>query len=131
MKHQEHYLQSECVRYFRLRYPNYAGLLFAIPNGAMLNGTQTQRAIKGKRLKDEGLTAGVADLCLAVPGNDGGVLFIEMKHGSNRQSKAQKEWADAIIEAGNSYAVVNSFDGFKKLVDWYMVNYENTLQKAV
>jgi hypothetical protein len=114
------------VRYFRLRYPNYAGLLFAIPNGAK----RTER--QGKRLKDEGLTAGVADLCLAIPGEDGGVLFIEMKHGSNRQSKAQKEWADAVIDAGNLYEIINSFDGFKKLVDWHIRNYEqNTLQKAV
>lgn len=87
--------------------------------------------MKGKRLKDEGMTAGVADLCLAIPNPNRGILFIEMKYGSNRQSKAQKEWADAAIEAGNSYAVINTFEGFKRVVESHINGKENALEKIV
>ena len=33
MKSKEAQLQTTCVRWFRLQYPEYARLLFAVPNG--------------------------------------------------------------------------------------------------
>ena len=30
---EEHHIQCACVRYFALAYPQYKGLLFAVPNG--------------------------------------------------------------------------------------------------
>lgn len=33
MRHREHELQVASVRWFRLQYPEYAPLLFAVPNG--------------------------------------------------------------------------------------------------
>ena len=54
MKDIEHRLQVACVRWFRLQHPNV--LIFAIPNGGQRN------VVTAKRLKDEGVVAGVADL---------------------------------------------------------------------
>ena len=63
----EHALQCACVHWFRIQYPEYATLIFAVPNGGARN------AITGARLKDEGVTAGVADLILLLPHREHGV----------------------------------------------------------
>lgn len=64
---------------------------FAIPNGGSRN------KIEAGRMKQEGVKAGVSDLCVLLPEK---VLFIEMKRvkGSST-SKEQKAW----IELFNSY----------------------------
>jgi hypothetical protein len=73
MRSDEHLAQSLLVKWFRLQYPLMAKCLFAIPNGGARHiGT----AIK---LKDEGVTAGVADLFLMIPSNGKHGLFLEMK----------------------------------------------------
>ena len=45
----EHSLQVCCVHWFRLQYPQYATLLFAVPNGGARN------AITAGKLKAEGV----------------------------------------------------------------------------
>lgn len=52
-------------------------LLFAIPNGG------ARSVITGARLRAEGVTPGIPDLCLALPGGQAHGLFIELKkqHG--------------------------------------------------
>lgn len=61
MNHPEHELQKSCVKWFRLQYPEYTNLLFAIPNGGKRN------AREAARLKAEGVTPGVPDLFLQLP----------------------------------------------------------------
>ena len=70
MKHQESTIQTSCVKWFRLQYPNL--IIYATPNGGSRN------SIEAKRLKAEGVLAGVADLTVLLP--HGKILYIEMKN---------------------------------------------------
>jgi len=71
-------------------------------------------------MKAEGLTAGVADLCLAVPRGEYGALYIEMKQKGNYQQANQKEWQKACEAGGNKYVVCKSIEEFMKAVNSYM-----------
>ena len=115
----EHALQCACVHWFRLQYPEYATLLFAVPNGGARN------AITGARLKDEGVTAGVADLILLLPHREHGVdvwhgLAIEMKTPTGRQSPEQRAWQAAIEAQGYKYAIARDVLGFVKIIQEYL-----------
>ena len=120
----EHALQCACVHWFRLQYPEYATLLFAVPKGGARN------AITGARLKDEGVTAGVADLILLLPkwfttwrGETGFMyagLCIEMKTPTGRQSPEQRAWQAAVEAQGYKYAIVRDVLGFVKLIQEYL-----------
>ena len=122
----EHSLQVCCVHWFRIQYPEYATLLFAVPNGGARN------AITGARLKDEGVTAGVADLILLLPqwfttwrGEKGckyAGLCIEMKTPTGRQSPEQRAWQAAVEAKGYKYAIARDVLGFVKIIQEYINN---------
>lgn len=121
MKHREHDLQVACVRWFKLSHHELALCLFAIPNG----GTR-RNAREGARLKAEGVTAGVADLFLAIPNATNSGLFIEMKTEKGRQQDTQKAFEQAVTKQGYRYEVVRSLDQFITLIIEYL-NLKNTL----
>lgn len=113
--YEESDIQIACVEWFRLQYPKLQKLLFAVPNGSKRTGRQ------GKRLKDEGMVAGVADLILLYGNYGYGSLCIEMKKGKvGRQSEAQKEWQKVAQGYGNKYVVVRTFDEFMKVINEYL-----------
>ena len=114
MKDREHHLQTACVGWFRIQYPHLATLLFAVPNGGARN------EITGARLKDEGVTAGVADLLLLVPNGTHHGLAIEMKTKTGRQSESQRMWQAAVEAQGYRYEVVRDVLQFVALVGDYM-----------
>ncbi len=114
MKHNESKLQQSCVRYFRYAYPQYAHLLFAVPNGGYRN------AKEAGILKQEGVVAGVSDLILLVPKNGIGSLCIEMKEGKGVQREAQKMWQAEAEKVGNKYVIIRSFDEFREAVTSYL-----------
>lgn len=126
MKHSESKLQQHCVRWFRNIYPQYAQLLFSVPNGGLRG--KTEAAI----MKGEGLTKGVADLLLLLPSKSFHALAIELKKQNydyknghevitkTYQSKEQKEWQRAIENAGYKYAIIRTFDEFESLIDGYI-----------
>ena len=136
MREEEHNIQAACVRWFNLQWPQYRGLLFAIPNGGARS-----KATAGK-LKAEGVVAGVSDLILLVPKNtnpsveeygtvtleiDGQIpeiwyhgLCIEMKTAKGRQSPEQKEWQKKVEEFGYKYEVCRSLDEFMAVVNGYL-----------
>lgn len=127
MKHKESNLQIACVRWFRLQYPSLAMVLFAVPNG----GKRTKNLIKtsegfvvssreGKRMKDEGVTAGVADVLFLYPNQKHNALAIEFKTQTGRQSPAQKAWAEAVKIVGVRYEVVRGFEQFRTLICEYI-----------
>lgn len=107
-------LQTACVRWFRLQYPSLALCLFAVPNGGSRN------LYEAARMKAEGVTAGVADLILLIPGGGHGSLCIEMKSAVGRQRPEQKAWQQAVEAVGNRYVVCRSFDEFRAVVDDYL-----------
>jgi len=90
----EHDEQVTFIRWFRKAHPNV--LIFAIPNGAMLQGNATQRAIRANMLKAEGLTPGIPDLFIPAWN-----IFIEMKRVKGGSlSDAQKEKIDYLSSVG-------------------------------
>lgn len=114
MNHEESKLQCGCVKYFRMCFPKYAYMLFAVPNG----GYRKER--EGKILKAEGVVAGVSDLILLVPRNGKGALCIEMKTRKGVQRESQKVWQEECEKAGNEYVVVRSFKQFRDAVTDYL-----------
>lgn len=112
--HEEHDLQSACVRWFRLQYPQLAPLLFAVPNG-----TNKSRAAR-VQFKEEGLLSGVADMLLLIPRGGYHGMCIEMKTRTGRQSETQKAWQLAVEEQGYRYIVLRSLDEFMILIKNYI-----------
>lgn len=121
MRHAESNTQQECVRWFRLQYPRYTKLLFAVPNGGARN------KIEAGILKAEGVTPGVSDLILLL-GRDGyNALCIEMKTTDRRskQNDNQAEWQAAVEEHGSKYVVCRTVDSFMAEVTAYMRGAKN------
>ena len=130
MREEEHNIQAACVRWFNLQWPEYRGLLFAVPNG----GART-KATAGK-LKAEGVVPGVSDLILLVPSEcrfpiqilgeeayakvNYHALCIEMKTAKGRQSPEQKEWQAKVEDQGYRYAVCRSLDEFMNTINNYL-----------
>ncbi len=83
-------------------------LYFAIPNGGARN------AITGKRLKDEGVKAGVPDLFLYKLR-----LFIEMKSPKGYVTDAQKYMHVKLRKAGYGVEICYSAEEAIKLVEGF------------
>lgn len=113
MRNDEHRLQVECVRWFRLAHPRL--LLYAVPNGGQRN------AIVAAKLKAEGVLAGVPDLFLAVPSGTAHGLYIEMKNGKKGVVSENQRTVMAALEAqGYATAVCRTFDEFQDTVEKYI-----------
>lgn len=110
----EHDLQRSCVNWFRYQYPYLRHLLFAVPNGGYRN------AREAPRLKEEGVSPGVADLILLLPSGEFNTLNIEMKVGRNNQSEHQLLYERFCTTAGNQYIVCRSAEEFKSTVSAYI-----------
>ena len=111
---EEHIMQKGMVAWFRLRHPAMRHNLFAVPNGGRRD------AASGRRLKEEGVLAGVADLILLKSNRFYGALLIEVKTEKGRQSGHQKEWESRITADGYKYVVVRSLDEFISVVEDYL-----------
>ncbi len=78
----EHTEQVKLVQRVRAFYPDV--IIAAIPNGG--NRTASERV----RLHQEGVLAGMPDLCVLEPCGGHHGLFVEMKTATGQQSKEQK-----------------------------------------
>ena len=116
----EHDLQVSCVTWFRNRYRRWADHLFAIPNGASLNGDAKARAIQWQKLEAEGAMPGVADLFLAIPSGNLNGLWIEMKTQKGVQSKTQKQFEMNMLRTGYGYCCPKSRTEFERVVSRYL-----------
>lgn len=110
----EHDIQALCVEWFGRRYPDVKMLLFAVPNGG------ARFAWQAKRLKDEGVRAGVADLILQIPRKGYATLAIEMKTPEGRQMETQKEYERICTAYKNKYIICRSVDEFKRAIIDYL-----------
>lgn len=114
LRHIESQIQRSCKKWFDYQYPQFAALLFAVPNGGL----------RGKReaaiMKAEGMTAGVADMILLVSKKGYTSLCIEFKTAKGRQTQHQKDWQRNAELHGNKYVIVRSFDQFVKAVTAYL-----------
>lgn len=113
-RHEEHDIQVMCVEWFRAAYPDNRLDLFAIGNGGRRD------AVTGAMLKREGVTAGVADLCLAIPRHGFGCLFVEMKTRTGKQEESQIAFERSTTRAGNKYVVCRSLTEFRETINDYM-----------
>lgn len=114
MRHNESVIQQNCVKWFRLQYPQLARLLIAIPNGG------ARRKIEGAILKAEGVMPGAADLQLIFPNGNYHGLFIEMKTKDGVQRESQKAFQHDVEWAGFKYAICRSLDDFMSLISSYL-----------
>lgn len=114
--HPESALQRVCVKWFRLQYPKYANLLFAIPNGGR------RSRIEAAIMKGEGVTPGVPDLFLAIPSGIWGLhgLFIEMKSAKGVLSPAQKEMDCLLTQQRYMVHPCNSLEKFIWIIEKYL-----------
>lgn len=113
MRHRESDLQRACVSWFRLSYPKYARLFFAVPNGGFRNSREALR------MKEEGVLPGVSDLVILVPNSHFHALCIEMKTERGRLSKNQIIFRDNAERLGYRYAVCRSLEEFCTVVEEY------------
>lgn len=112
----EHEEQANLIGWCRLNEYRLPGLelIFAIPNGGH------RIKIIAKRMKAEGVKAGVLDLCLPVARRGFHGLFIEMKTAQGRPSKAQKWWMERLKAEGYHVEVCKGFDEGRKVLEWYL-----------
>lgn len=107
-------LQSACVKWFRLAYPEFSWLLFSIPNGGYRTPTEA------KRLIGEGVVRGVPDLFLSVPNNRYHGFYLEMKFGKNKMTENQVTFSLHAKKNGYKHIVCYSFDTFRAEVEKYL-----------
>ena len=89
-------------------------LMYHVPN----EGKRKQTT--GQIMKAQGVKAGVPDLCLPVSRNGFHGMYIEMKFGSNRPTKAQREYMAALQEAGNMAKVAYSAEQAREIIRNYL-----------
>ena len=114
MRHIESQIQRICKKWFDLQYPQFAPLLFAVPNGGL------RGKLEAAIMKAEGMTAGVADMILLISKKGYGSLCVEFKTAKGRQSAKQKDWQRRAEMHGNKYVIVRSFDDFVKAITAYL-----------
>lgn len=89
-------------------------LLYHIPNGG-------KRDIStAKRLKAEGVKAGVPDVCLPVARGKYHGLYIELKAGKNKTTKNQEEWLNALSENGYMTKVCYGWEESSEAIKEYL-----------
>lgn len=92
------------VRVSAGRYPELQAL-YHIPN----EGKRTHR--QGADLRRQGMSKGVPDLCLPVPRNGYGALYIELKRKrGGRLSDDQRRWLDLLNRLGNRAIVCKGWE---------------------
>lgn len=118
MKSLEHAEQVSLMQWWSLQCRRFGipeQLLFAIPNGGQRN------IITAKRMKDEGVRAGIPDLFLAVPRGKFHGLFVEMKKiRGGVVSESQKACMQMLSENGYCVTVCHGFIEAKTAITRYL-----------
>ena len=89
-------------------------MMYAIPNGGRRD------PIEAVHLKQQGVRAGVPDLCLAVPRGKYHGLYIEMKVGRNKTTDQQNEWLASLSYYGYAVKVCYSCLAAKTAIERYL-----------
>ena len=92
-------------------------LMYHVPN----EGKRTNGAV----LKAAGLKTGVPDICLPVARKGFNALYIEMKFGNNKPTKAQKEYISNLRKEGNKAEITYGADQAKEIIRHYLAKAEN------
>ncbi len=94
-------------------------LLYAVPNGGDRN------LYVAKKLKEEGVMAGVADLCLPAARRGYHGLYLEMKSEEGVATKKQKDFLRGVMEEGYCTVIVHGFDEARRVLEWFIGITEN------
>lgn len=121
MKTTEHKLQCAVARYLDHAIPYGTAIWFSVPNGG-----QRSKATAGK-LRAEGVKAGVADLIVIAPH---GVLAIELKTDTGRQSQSQRGWQSALEDVGHTYRICRSIDEVEEALREFGLHLHATVWRA-
>jgi hypothetical protein len=101
------------VRSIKDAYP-VLKLLYAVPNGGLRN-------IKvARKLKAEGVVAGVADLCLPAARRGYHGLYLEMKSEEGVTTKEQKAFLRGVLEEGYCAVIAQGVDEASSTLAWYI-----------
>ncbi len=93
--------QKALFQWIRLQ-PEIKHIAYSIPNGSVLAGNSSKRAIQMNSLKATGLLLGCPDICIPLPRNGYGALYIELKViTGGKVSDNQYNALEALREAGN------------------------------
>ena len=101
------------VRTVRDIYP-VLKLLYAVPNG----GKRNLRV--ARKLKAEGVLAGVADLCLPAARHGYHGLYLEMKSEEGVATEEQKEFLRGVSGEGYCAVIAEGVDEAKLTLEWYI-----------
>lgn len=90
-------------------------VMYAIPNGG-------HRDIRvAARLKQEGVKAGVPDICIPIARGGHHGLYIELKRRKNgRVSPDQLKWLDALMREGYACAVCCGWEAARDVINEYL-----------
>jgi hypothetical protein len=101
---EEDRLQSTCFKHWN-KYYRKQSLLFSVPNGQLRNYSEASIAVS------TGLTSGVADLILLLPGSK--TVFFELKKPKKGvQSRNQKTFEANVRKLGFNYIEIRDFEHF-------------------
>jgi len=92
-EHEEQKALFDWANWEAKKYPEL-NRLFAIPNGG------SRHLLVAKKLKAEGVKAGVPDIFFPLPKKPYHGLWIEMKYGKNKLTKEQEKWLNFLNERG-------------------------------
>jgi VRR-NUC domain-containing protein len=101
------------VRTVKDAYP-VLNLLYAVPNGGYRN------IYVARKLKAEGVRAGVADLCLPAARRGYHGLYIEMKSEEGVATQEQKSFLRGVLEEGYCAVIAEGVDQARAVLDWYI-----------
>ena len=112
-------MRQECV------YPELKWL-YHVPNGGKrFIGT-------AKKLKRQGVKAGVPDLCLPVPRGVHHGLYIELKVGKNKTSEKQDNWLEALAAYGYSVHVFwNREEAQAKIIEYLKLKGAEKIENTI
>ncbi|MFA6315771.1 MAG: VRR-NUC domain-containing protein [Candidatus Paceibacterota bacterium] len=112
--YEEHYNQSLVVKWFRANPKTRKYLIYAIPNAF-------RRTIRqGAWMKDEGMTAGIPDLCIPHASNGFNGMYIEMKRKNEKNTDLQSAIQNQLLNDGYCVVVCDSFENAKNCIEFYL-----------
>lgn len=104
----------EWAAYSINRYPALR-LMYAVPNGGSRN------PIEARHLKEQGVKAGVPDICLPVPARHHTALYIELKRTQGgRVSEVQKKFMHELNKVGCLAVVAYGFEDARRIILEYL-----------
>jgi len=117
----EHYEQVAMFNLFEVLTPQYPELAFAfaVPNGGLRN------KITAKKLKAEGVKAGVLDVWLPAPRQGYTGLVMELKVRGNTTTPEQVAWLEFLRSEGWLAVVLDSADLGAELATAYLAGVSN------